>query len=485
MKKLLLLLLLIPSYCLSAPTISGVTGDVDHDNSITISSTGTDFGSKSPAAPVYWNDFDDKSTDSQPQDWGESWSKGTTMYVKETNPYGGSKSLYIEVTQDYANSWNQAVKDMGASKFTTCFFMKQKIYMDYPFSTASAPKYQWKGNRISTDPNGYSSAYHTVLQDPWWSDIYDAWYNVILAVYTDTSHVNFYDNGTELIVQDQWMDHTMLVIWGTPDASDGEHYLWVDNHNILSATYGMNVESGDSPVAVRYFLLQSTFDIDPGGTYYGTKFYLDSLYLDGTQARVELGNASTYSTCTVTEIQIPTAWSTSSITATVNVGQFEEGNTCYIYVFDSNGDCNSAGYAVTIGSGGAPADTTAPSTGTCLPWYSQTNVSPTAGYYMEIVDAGSGISEEASYITVESTDTYYLTDGQFSLVGDDSSYEATWTNPDSPWDYGQEVNIFLHLQDNDGNYMEANKVYYVLDEPGGGGTPKSKLGVICSGGISK
>jgi hypothetical protein len=76
--------------------------------------------------------------------------------------------------------------------------------------------------------------------------------------------------------------------------------------------------------------------------------YFSEVYIDNTLARVEIGNASTFAACTHREIQIPTKWSGTSVTVTVNRGSFAVGNTVYLYVVDASGVTNSNGYAMTI-----------------------------------------------------------------------------------------------------------------------------------------
>jgi hypothetical protein len=78
-------------------------------------------------------------------------------------------------------------------------------------------------------------------------------------------------------------------------------------------------------------------------------WYWSELYVDVTQARVELGNASTFSSCTHKEIQIPTAWSSGSLSFSANVGTFSPGSNVYLYVVDSNGSVNSNGYPLVVG----------------------------------------------------------------------------------------------------------------------------------------
>ena len=90
-----------------------------------------------------------------------------------------------------------------------------------------------------------------------------------------------------------------------------------------------------------------------GGTYYsqcgnnpGT-IDVDEFYMDDTKARVEVCNASSFSSSTACEVQVPTAWSDTSVTFTMKRGQLSAG-TAYVYVFNPSGNVNAAGYAVTI-----------------------------------------------------------------------------------------------------------------------------------------
>ena len=74
--------------------------------------------------------------------------------------------------------------------------------------------------------------------------------------------------------------------------------------------------------------------------------YYDDVYLDTTLARVVLANAPVLSQASIIELQIPSAWSDGSITATVNLGQFTQGQTAYLYVVDASGTPNPTGVAV-------------------------------------------------------------------------------------------------------------------------------------------
>jgi hypothetical protein len=56
--------------------------------------------------------------------------------------------------------------------------------------------------------------------------------------------------------------------------------------------------------------------------------------------------------CTHREIQIPSAWSDTSITITLNKGSFANFNSAYLYVIDADGNVNTNGYLLSDGGGG-------------------------------------------------------------------------------------------------------------------------------------
>ncbi len=92
------------------------------------------------------------------------------------------------------------------------------------------------------------------------------------------------------------------------------------------------------------------YDISDIYTYYGgvnCYRFFDDIYIDNTWSRVILANNSNYENATITEPQIPTAWSTNSITITVNLGKLT-GNSAYLFVFDIDNNCNPIGYPIEI-----------------------------------------------------------------------------------------------------------------------------------------
>lgn len=88
----------------------------------------------------------------------------------------------------------------------------------------------------------------------------------------------------------------------------------------------------------------------------GYNYVLDDVYVavgENANARVEIGNASTYLACTkltlVTTGGAGDSWADDSITATIRIGQFTETELgkAYLYVTNTDGFTNLQGFALT------------------------------------------------------------------------------------------------------------------------------------------
>jgi hypothetical protein len=82
--------------------------------------------------------------------------------------------------------------------------------------------------------------------------------------------------------------------------------------------------------------------------------FFDDLYIDSTLSRVMLCNNASYSASTVCEPQIPTAWDNSSIAVVVNQGALSKG-TAYLFIFDAANNVNNVGFPISFD--GAPLST--------------------------------------------------------------------------------------------------------------------------------
>ena len=114
---------------------------------------------------------------------------------------------------------------------------------------------------------------------------------------------NWFTNGVWHLVQVQTSENSAV------GAADGTIKLWIDGVFRDSASIVTNA-SGDGshilkrPYIIGFFATWGVTDQSVSNMY----TFQGGVYVDNTWARVELGNAPTYDSCTHREIQTPTSW---------------------------------------------------------------------------------------------------------------------------------------------------------------------------------
>jgi hypothetical protein len=176
--------------------------------------------------------------------------------------------------------------------------------------------------------------------------------------------------GGQILPVGQVIDSGSWVTWeiqekkGTVDKYDGS-LKWWENSKLKVSSSPMNVTSKYPTDTYCAILFQDFWTETVAGKSYlnNAKDYIDDVYMDDTWARVMIGNAPTFDSCTHREPLIPTAWSNTSITVYFNQGSFPNGSKVYLFVIDSNGNA-SPGKEIAIGgtasAGDAPIPTTYP-----------------------------------------------------------------------------------------------------------------------------
>jgi len=324
----------MPVALLAAPSISSVSGTISHGQTITI--TGTSFGTHAKYSTSqknylcrFYDDFESGSINYTSGNWDAGSSDdasivtnvnrpGSTYSVRQGNRSGGiGHEADGSQTKLYVSAWRYI-----GSQRTVPDYTNQKWFRF------------WKPNYGTPD-------LLFMLYDSEW---------------TQGTVVYYMENASDA---NKWFDYmgTHLNSW--------HHYeVWVDKGNVVRAWYdGQLVEEASNVNWSTWTCGTTMFDFfhaNMSGQTTGYA-YLDDAYISHTQARVMIGNASTFGASNHREIQVPSAWGTSSISVKFNKGSYLAGETVYLYVIDENGAVNSAGYPVTIGqSQGSSADTTSP-----------------------------------------------------------------------------------------------------------------------------
>jgi hypothetical protein len=154
----------------------------------------------------------------------------------------------------------------------------------------------------------------------------------------------------------QWVRIEQYLEQSSPSVENGTFMTWIHKPYATTPQITFDLNSGENAYMTRgssddwrQWHFGSYFTQDSRSPDARAYIYIDDLYFDTTRARVEIGDAGTWNTCTHREIQVPTSWSSNSITVTVNQGGFPDAQEVYLYVVDAEGAVNSAGYPVTVG----------------------------------------------------------------------------------------------------------------------------------------
>lgn len=359
MKKHLPLLLVfaLHSTINAQPAINNTSGIISNNQSVVI--TGTGFGSKTIAAPVLWD-----AVDNQPAYTGLNAGDRipTTGNAPFTANSVGNYPNYDVVR--YADSANRGFrtahyKTIGPS--STMGYPRSlgganppddhsKLYITWWYKPSQDPHGKFlrvwddqsgNGTRISITRNGmYCShgtpgVYYMYPYTAWghWDGIVGAWNRMEVLLDTVDHTMQFYVNGRK----QKYRNSSSPEFPGhLPDSM-----LFKFPNNKGLTPYRIGFDGGNDS--------SSTMITEHG-----------EIYIDTTFARVEIGDSPIWDSCNHREIQIPTAWSSTSITVTINQGTFNNCDTVYLFVADRSGKVNQTGYRVIINepaccNGGAPS----------------------------------------------------------------------------------------------------------------------------------
>jgi len=353
---------------------------------------GTDFGTKSPVTPLWWDDGEGapistiRILESDLAHVTTTLGVGNRHYVSVWPPINEAVPEYHEMRYEYHNFRNQP----GAHQYSTTYLTGGHIENVGAYGN----KVGMTVDSLSVKPVWFSMFYYAV--DPLWhscgsgenhkyihhSDTY--------AVYSggDTSYYWQFNSGLACEGIDDVRCHTNQNICGSEhgnmqnlgncmgsaqnfedsnpvnDWVHIEERLKVGTGGFINLVHDNDVGywcTCEDPLSVLYsgykprsytFGGYRAWVQSPSILYSSNDFrYFDDVYLDNTLQRVILCNTDTYPTTagsSICEPQIPhTTWNSDTIQVTVNLGRLT-GETAYLYVFDANNNHNVDGYPITL-----------------------------------------------------------------------------------------------------------------------------------------
>ncbi len=406
---LLIIFVLSPFVCFAAPSVSSVSSSLIHGNTVTIS--GSDFGTKSPAAPLMWDDCEGETNETAPStSTANSSSQVAYSHVVPGAARNGDDVPLSHRTL-YRNAPHTAVStSIGGPHSHSDMYIAGGHYFCL---TDCEGQYDGGLNgardvaiTVAT-PSGYAERWFATWYsrvDPSWPTTCGGDHNQKITCFQEG--VQLYDDGlSHYIYLDLFIKTCSDAGYYTTKAAQsaaisgdysefpdttppwrynlGDHYVparvnsnfegWtreeqriandtgfihylVDNNSGWWGTGNPDFFTGSGGTDLGYDGIRS-FSV--GGFYKYTNTpinamqhsdafrYFDDIYIDSTLSRVILANNATYASATILEPQPPTAWAAGEITVTVNQGAIPDG-TAYLFVFDADNDANATGYTVTL-----------------------------------------------------------------------------------------------------------------------------------------
>ena len=423
---------------LAAPSVSGISGTISNGSVVTI--TGNGFGTTGPNV-VLFDDFElgtnggnlsDQVRNAQIGTWRDVSGSISPYYPTYSNAQAHSGSLAVRQNWGSGSGTQEGARWIGATMGGTynniyfSFWTYLPVGQNVPGScsgTGCGAGPNWKVWWLSTNDafqNDYASE---IITDPP--------RETTLCWVDGSANRSCYGYAPFSFTKGRWKRWEVHLVGST---TNGSGQLWfTDSGNTRTqwgSITGRTLDDGTTGWGYLHFPGYGRYDSN-SNTYY------DDIYVasgSGAQARVEIGNTSTYDTCTNLTIATVNSWSNTSVNATVRQGSFSSGSA-YLYVIDSTGAVNASGYPITIGSGGG--DTTPPTwpTGTTFSASTTSSSSITVSWSAAIDDTGVTSYElqrctglpascpDASFSTVSPSATSPFTDSGLS-ANTDYSYRV-------------------------------------------------------------
>ncbi len=339
----------------AAPVVSSATGDLLNRSTVTI--RGLQFGVKDPAPPLKYDDFTSgKIGEALPEGSASNgWADGWHVYSHEAGylprysldqtRIPGDAVAHQEYREGNYNAtiglYNLEFQELYISGWTWCDPQgdpseNAKLINFGGDTGGSGSNYGYPQAR--TDQYPYNGSGHLYI------------------AFSNNTYIQDWGLKGDLYPR-QWNRIERYVNNGHYGESDGS--TWIRrNLQDWAGVQGMFQGPGlDGPFRKfyigHYYRLNGTAEMDR---------YWDELYVDTTLARIEIGDAPTWTACTHREIQIPVTWSDTQIAFQVNQGTFTAGQAAYLYVVDADGKPNAEGLPIVFGAGEDPGPPGTPGT---------------------------------------------------------------------------------------------------------------------------
>lgn len=317
------------------PVVSGVSGTWGEGTTMTV--TGGGFGSKIPARPLLWADFEDGIN---PSRLGQTltWDSASRVVGSQDCP-GQVRGFGCLAASDASGKWTTSIAYSAFNAPGQHSYVYRLVRKNFAITNRSQ---NWKTFRIWPAEWGVPNLY---LGE-----------NNGIAFVENTGGLNsgfYFDYG--MPPANTWIaDEIIIKASRTLNVKDGSLEIRRDGKRLgqgAITTLFSAVSNAMNRMFPVHFVLANMGSWNPAWSQ-NNRAWADDVYVDTTWARVMIGNAATYAACTHLVPQIPTTWSDRSITVNGHLGALRRITTPYVYVLDAEGRVNAVGLA--LGGLGSP-----------------------------------------------------------------------------------------------------------------------------------
>lgn len=345
---LIVALLVLATNVFAQPEIYGVTGDLEPGGTITIS--GVDFGDRWGQSPILYDTIDNQAAyEPHNLDRGDEIpvvSDGDCpdcpWQTRIPPTWGGVAPKYYDVPD--------SVRVAGRPMYK----VSKKGYFRGPESFADLNDddhvymtwWVWSNHSLRNPPGNWEACkiirFTAGSGSDSWQDQVEIVAHCLYGTGLDCSASGWTNWGNQTFPAQQWNRVELhLAGGGDMENGSGEAELYVNGQlkvradNVFSC-YGL----------LDHILVWGADPSNPSATYPSDSVILfGEMYVDATQARVLVTTDDDYqldnSSPTTWEIQPTMSWDGTTITANLNLGNYEESDQLYLYVVDENGQVST------------------------------------------------------------------------------------------------------------------------------------------------
>jgi hypothetical protein len=356
------IILFLPFWTSAAPSVSGVIGDIIHGEEITVS--GSDFGIKSNPMPTIW---DDCSGTNVLDKWSGAWPVASDQPIstpRYTTPINGVVTAHNNATKYLAGR----AYDSGSGEG---FPFDVMVWKNRPLT--AFPFYSYVSWYQRVDPSSdfgdnFKWFDYSTRNSPYTMNSSDDsnWYLEYVGGVGNSFHINddggsIWNIGPDWTVDylgngkyfggsidptNQWVKIELVIKY--TDQNDGWFDIYEKSVHKKNGAFPHSYNGPTDKYSTAFGRNESIggYSRNMGANNWR---YFNDIYLDYAISRLMICAGSSWSNRGTCEIQIPSAWSDNTITASVNQATFANGASAFLYVIDAGDTANTIGFPITIG----------------------------------------------------------------------------------------------------------------------------------------